>query len=155
MMMMMTRRITATAARNGRASVASKNRNAGSARNAASAPRRVRGMRDIIAGSEGEERRRIEDAGFRVARRHGFSIVETPVVESQEVFRRCLGSDTDVVSKEMYSFEDKSASPNPWFWFWFCGIVFLLLLFGFSAAVSFLCCCFENSKVWGEIPNYL
>ena len=110
MMMMMTRRITATAARNGRATIACKHRNGASARNAASAPRRVRGMRDIIAGGEGEERRRIEDAGFRVARRHGFSIVETPVVESQEVFLRCLGSDTDVVSKEMYSFEDKSAN---------------------------------------------
>jgi histidyl-tRNA synthetase len=43
----------------------------------------------------------------RVRRLYGFGRVEVPVFESTAVFTRSLGETTDVVSKEMYSFEDR------------------------------------------------
>ncbi len=48
-------------------------------------------------------------AGFdRVRRLYGFKRVEIPVLEPTAVFARTMGETTDVVSKEMYSFEDRS-----------------------------------------------
>ena len=44
----------------------------------------------------------------RVRRLYGFKRVEVPVLEETAVFARTMGETTDVVSKEMYSFEDKS-----------------------------------------------
>jgi histidyl-tRNA synthetase len=44
----------------------------------------------------------------RVLRLYGFKRVEVPVLEHTDVFARTMGETTDVVSKEMYSFEDKS-----------------------------------------------
>ena len=44
----------------------------------------------------------------KVRRLYGFRRVEVPVLEATEVFARTIGETTDVVSKEMYSFEDRS-----------------------------------------------
>jgi histidyl-tRNA synthetase len=44
----------------------------------------------------------------RVRRLYGFKRVEVPVIEPTAVFARTMGETTDVVSKEMYSFEDRS-----------------------------------------------
>jgi histidyl-tRNA synthetase len=41
-----------------------------------------------------------------VMRRHGYATVRTPVVEPTALFVRGLGEVTDIVEKEMYSFED-------------------------------------------------
>ncbi|QQR54775.1 histidine--tRNA ligase [Candidatus Peregrinibacteria bacterium] len=41
-------------------------------------------------------------------RQAGFRRVTTPVLEHTEVFQRGVGTDTDIVSKEMYTFEDRS-----------------------------------------------
>ena len=43
----------------------------------------------------------------KVRRLYGFKRVEVPVLESTAVFARTMGETTDVVSKEMYSFEDR------------------------------------------------
>ncbi len=43
----------------------------------------------------------------RVRRLYGFKRVEVPVLEQTSVFARTIGETTDVVSKEMYSFEDR------------------------------------------------
>ncbi|MFM1982696.1 MAG: hypothetical protein RJB22_1415, partial [Pseudomonadota bacterium] len=43
----------------------------------------------------------------RVRRLYGFRRVEVPVIEPTAVFARSLGETTDVVSKEMYSFDDR------------------------------------------------
>jgi len=43
----------------------------------------------------------------RVRRLYGFRRVEVPVFEATAVFARSLGESTDVVSKEMYTFEDR------------------------------------------------
>ncbi|TPE61801.1 histidine--tRNA ligase [Sandaracinobacter neustonicus] len=67
----------------------------------------VRGMQDFI----GEQAARFEHVvgTFRdVSRRFGFRRVEVPVVEFTSVFARTLGETTDVVSKEMYTFEDRN-----------------------------------------------
>src|SRR3954469_19897558 len=69
-------------------------------------PRRVRGTQDIF----GEEQRRfahVVDTFERVRRLYCFQRVEVPIFESTAVFARSLGETTDVVSKEMYSFEDR------------------------------------------------
>jgi len=49
----------------------------------------------------------VVDAFDRVRRLYGFKRVEVPVLESTAVFARTMGETTDVVSKEMYSFEDR------------------------------------------------
>jgi histidyl-tRNA synthetase len=43
----------------------------------------------------------------RVRKLYGFRRIEVPVFEQTAVFARSLGESTDVVSKEMYSFEDR------------------------------------------------
>jgi histidyl-tRNA synthetase len=49
----------------------------------------------------------VVDAFDRVRRLYGFGRVEVPVFEATAVFARSLGETTDVVSKEMYTFEDR------------------------------------------------
>ncbi|NJC34496.1 histidyl-tRNA synthetase [Sphingomonas jejuensis] len=72
----------------------------------AQTPQRIRGTQDIF----GEEEARFAHvvATFeRVRRLYGFRRVELPVFEATAVFARSLGETTDVVSKEMYTFEDR------------------------------------------------
>jgi histidyl-tRNA synthetase len=67
---------------------------------------RVRGTQDIF----GEEAARFDHvvATFdRVKRLYGFKPVHVPMFEATSVFARSIGETSDVVSKEMYSFEDK------------------------------------------------
>lgn len=49
----------------------------------------------------------IENTAREVARVFGYKEVRTPVFEYTELFRRGVGETTDVVNKEMYTFEDK------------------------------------------------
>ncbi|WP_448502705.1 histidine--tRNA ligase [Sphingomonas sp.] len=69
-------------------------------------PRRVRGTQDIF-GDEQRRFARVVDEFERVRRLYCFGRVELPVFEATAVFARSLGETTDVVSKEMYSFEDR------------------------------------------------
>ena len=41
-----------------------------------------------------------------------FNYIQTPIVEPTELFNRTLGSETDIVSKEMYSFIDELNNDN-------------------------------------------
>ena len=47
------------------------------------------------------------EAAHRLARLFGFRYVETPTFEDTELFARTSGDTSDVVTKEMYTFEDK------------------------------------------------
>ena len=47
------------------------------------------------------------EAAHELARLFGFRYVETPTFEDTEVFARTSGDTSDVVTKEMYTFEDK------------------------------------------------
>ncbi len=68
---------------------------------------RLRGFKDIY-GSEADECARVEALARKVFGAFGFKEIRTPVLETRDLFRRALGSDTDVVQKEMYEFEDRS-----------------------------------------------
>lgn len=67
---------------------------------------RVRGTQDLY-GDELARFDHVVDAFNRVRKLYGFRRVEVPVFEFTQVFARSLGETTDVVTKEMYSFEDR------------------------------------------------
>ena len=67
----------------------------------------VRGTRDILP-EEAARHRQVVDTARRTAALYGFAEMSTPVFEFTEVFARTLGDTTDVVTKEMYTFEDRS-----------------------------------------------
>jgi len=69
-------------------------------------PQPVRGTQDIF-GEDQERFSHVVETFERVRRLFGFKGVEMPVFEPTAVFARSLGETTDVVSKEMYSFEDR------------------------------------------------
>lgn len=70
------------------------------------APQKPRGTQDMI-GEAAARFDHVIETFDRVRRLYGFGRVEVPVFESTAVFARSLGESTDVVSKEMYSFEDR------------------------------------------------
>jgi histidyl-tRNA synthetase len=69
-------------------------------------PQPIRGMQSLL-GEEADRMAAVVDAFDRVRRLYGFKRVDVPVLESTAVFARTMGETTDVVSKEMYSFEDR------------------------------------------------
>ncbi len=68
--------------------------------------RPVRGTHDIV-GEEALRHRKVLETGRALAARYGYREVATPVFEFTEVFARTLGETSDVVTKEMYTFEDR------------------------------------------------
>ena len=69
-------------------------------------PQAVRGTQDML-GDDADRFAHVVDTFERVRRLYGFKRVEVPVFEPTAVFARSIGETTDVVSKEMYSFEDR------------------------------------------------
>ncbi|MBD2843445.1 histidine--tRNA ligase [Erythrobacter rubeus] len=69
-------------------------------------PKAIRGTQDIF-GPEAEAFAFVIETFERVRRLYRFRRAEMPVFEKTEVFSRAIGETTDVVSKEMYSFEDR------------------------------------------------
>lgn len=68
--------------------------------------KRIRGMQDLLPN----EARNYETLGKIMreeAEFYGFKLIRTPVLESTELFDRSVGDSSDVVQKEMYTFEDK------------------------------------------------
>ena len=49
-----------------------------------------------------------EDRARLIFSRYGFLEIRTPIIEPTELFARSIGSDTDIVGKEMYTFMDQS-----------------------------------------------
>ena len=68
--------------------------------------RPVRGTRDLV-GEEMRAYRHVVETAHWVASRYGYQEIATPIFEFVEVFARPLGETSDVVSKEMYAFEDR------------------------------------------------
>jgi histidyl-tRNA synthetase len=66
----------------------------------------VRGTQSLL-GEEADRLAAVTAAFDRVRRLYGFKRVELPTIEHTSVFARTIGETTDVVSKEMYSFEDR------------------------------------------------
>lgn len=68
--------------------------------------RAVKGTNDILP-SEVYKWQFVENRMLETARMFGFNEIRVPVFEHTEVFKRSVGDTTDVVQKEMYTFDDK------------------------------------------------
>ncbi len=67
----------------------------------------IRGMKDIPP-AETPVWRRLEDTAREVLAGYGYQELRPPVVEKTELFRRSVGEGTDIVEKEMYTFDDRN-----------------------------------------------
>ena len=66
----------------------------------------VRGVRDILP-SETPRWQRVERAARRIFEAYGYREIRVPLFERTELFARGIGDETDIVKKEMYTFEDR------------------------------------------------
>jgi histidyl-tRNA synthetase len=71
----------------------------------------VRGTRDLLPAETGIWNR-IEATARSVFERYGFGEIRTPVFEDTALFARGVGEDTDIVSKEMYTWEDRARAQS-------------------------------------------
>jgi histidyl-tRNA synthetase len=66
----------------------------------------VRGTRDLLP-EECERFRLVNSTAYEQARRYGYGEIMTPMFEFTDVFQRTLGDTSDIVNKEMYTFQDR------------------------------------------------
>jgi len=66
----------------------------------------VKGTRDLLP-SETWRWQKIEDEARRMFAAYNFREIRTPILERTELFARSVGEDTDIVTKEMYTFADR------------------------------------------------
>jgi len=71
--------------------------------------RAVKGTRDILPPSSAIWNK-VEAAARRVFAAYNYDEIRTPILEETALFARSVGEDTDIVSKEMYTFEDRDGS---------------------------------------------
>jgi len=69
----------------------------------------VRGTRDLLP-EDNRRHRRVIEAARGLAEKYGYGEIATPIFEFTEVFKRTLGDTSDIVTKEMYTFEDRSGA---------------------------------------------
>ena len=67
----------------------------------------IRGMNDCLP-SETNIWQMVESVLRRVASNYGFAEIRMPIVESTALFKRSIGEVTDIVEKEMYTFDDRN-----------------------------------------------
>ncbi len=65
-----------------------------------------RGTQDILPG-QSEKWQYIEKIAKDICRRYHYKEIRTPIFEHTELFKRSVGDTTDIVQKEMYTFEDR------------------------------------------------
>ena len=68
----------------------------------------LKGMDDLFS-PEIEKWQILEDRSRRFFEAYGFREIRTPILESTELFSRSIGETSDIVHKQMYTFEDRSA----------------------------------------------
>src|ERR1700734_3524926 len=71
--------------------------------------RAVKGTRDILPPSSAVWNQ-VEAVAREVFRVYNYQEIRTPILEETALFARGVGQETDIVSKEMYSFEDRDGS---------------------------------------------
>ncbi len=71
--------------------------------------RAVKGTRDLLPPAT-EVWNRVEAAAREVFRAYNYHEIRTPVLEETQLFARGVGEETDIVTKEMYTFEDRDGS---------------------------------------------
>ena len=64
----------------------------------------IRGMKDTLPG-ESAAWQYLEDTLRDVVHAYGYSEIRLPLLEKTELFKRSIGEVTDIVEKEMYTFE--------------------------------------------------
>ncbi|MCZ6637754.1 MAG: histidine--tRNA ligase [Alphaproteobacteria bacterium] len=69
----------------------------------------IRGTHDILPDQSRRHRHVVETA-WQLAERYGYAEISTPIIEFTEVFKRTLGGTSDIVTKEMYTFPDRSGA---------------------------------------------
>ena len=69
----------------------------------------VKGTRDLLPPST-EVWNRVEAAARAVFRAYHYGEIRTPIFEETQLFARGVGADTDIVTKEMYTFDDRDGS---------------------------------------------
>ena len=67
----------------------------------------IRGMNDILP-AQTSTWQALETAFHRVVNRFGYQEIRFPVLEQTQLFKRSIGEVTDIVEKEMYSFDDRN-----------------------------------------------
>ena len=78
-------------------------------KNSKNALKTIRGMRDILP-DRSTWWQRMERQLSGVLSRYGYCEIRTPVMEKTSLFTRSIGQETDIVAKEMYTFEDRDGS---------------------------------------------
>lgn len=67
----------------------------------------IRGMNDILP-AETAIWQHLEETVSRVLQRYGYQQIRMPIVEQTDLFKRSIGEVTDIVEKEMYTFDDRN-----------------------------------------------
>ena len=67
----------------------------------------LQGFRDILP-EEQPYWYFVEKTATEVAQLYGYRRIETPILEETRVFQRTVGEGTDIVEREMYSFDDRA-----------------------------------------------
>ncbi len=71
--------------------------------------RGIKGVKDILP-DDMPKWRLVEETARRVASAYGFREVRIPIFEMTELFARSIGATTDIVEKEMYTFQDRDGT---------------------------------------------
>ena len=69
----------------------------------------IKGFKDILP-PETRQWRMLEERAREVLEGFGFSEIRAPILEKTDLFSRSIGEETDIVEKEMYTFEDRSGN---------------------------------------------
>ena len=69
----------------------------------------IRGMHDILM-QDTPRWQYLEESISSILRQYAYQEIRLPIVEKTELFKRSIGDNTDIVSKEMYSFDDRNVT---------------------------------------------
>src|SRR5215475_11390496 len=72
----------------------------------------IKGTRDLLP-PETALWNQVEQTAREVFSTFHFGEIRSPIFEATELFARSIGADTDVVGKEMYTFESRSSTAQP------------------------------------------
>src|SRR5438094_10147941 len=69
----------------------------------------VKGTRDLLPPST-DVWNRVESVARAIFRAYNYHEIRTPILEETQLFARGVGAETDIVTKEMYTFDDHGTS---------------------------------------------
>lgn len=69
----------------------------------------MKGMNDLFS-KDLQTRRLVSSKAIHIFENYGFSEIQTPILEELSLFVRSVGENTDIVSKEMYTLEDRDGT---------------------------------------------